>query len=133
MLVCYTLDKLFLLGYIHYMEYTIKLTDECQEWILGLSNSEQVDVLASINLLEAVGPNLDYPHSSKINGSKHSHMRELRTQHRGKPYRLLYAFDPTRSAILLIGGNKAGDKRWYKKFIAVADKLYSEHIKKLKR
>ncbi len=58
-------------------------------------------------------------------------MRELRIQHAGKPYRILYAFDPDRAAILLIGGNKTGDNRWYKKFIKKADKLYDKHIAKL--
>lgn len=110
------------------MEYEIQLTDECSEWILELSDSAKADILASIGLLEAVGPNLGYPHSSKINGSKYSHMRELRIQHRGKPYRILYAYDPKRKAILLIGGNKAADKQWYKKFIAKADKLYAKHL-----
>ncbi len=110
------------------MEYEIQLTEECSEWILGLSSSTQEDIMASIGLLEAVGPNLGYPHSSKINGSKYSHMRELRIQHRGKPYRILYAYDPKRKAILLIGGNKAEDKKWYKKFIAKADKLYAAHL-----
>jgi hypothetical protein len=58
-------------------------------------------------------------------------MRELRIQHRGKPYRILYAFDPHRAAILLIGGMKTGDDRWYKKQIPIADKLYEEHLRNL--
>ena len=84
-----------------------------------------------IGLLEELGPQLRHPYSSGIEGSKYSHMRELRIQHRGKPYRILYAFDPKRAAILLIGGNKTGEDRWYKKFIPVADKLYKEHLSKL--
>jgi hypothetical protein len=64
-------------------------------------------------LLEARGPHLGFPHSSAIEQSKHSHMRELRTQHQGRPYRTLYAFDLRRMAILLIGGDKTGDGRWY--------------------
>ena len=59
-------------------------------------------------------------------------MRELRIQHRGKPYRTLYAFDPRRAAILLIGGNKAGDKRWYPKHIAIADVLFDQHLNKVR-
>ncbi len=55
-------------------------------------------------------------------------MRELRTQHDGRPFRTLYAFDPRRSAILLIGGDKTGDDRWYEKYIPVADRLYDEHM-----
>lgn len=59
-------------------------------------------------------------------------MRELRIQHKGRPYRTLYAFDPARTAILLIGGDKTGNKRWYKEHIPKADKLYDEHIQSLK-
>ena len=59
-------------------------------------------------------------------------MRELRTQHKREPYRVLYAFDPRRSAILLIGGNKTGQDRWYDKYIPIADELYDDHLKLLK-
>jgi hypothetical protein len=60
-------------------------------------------------------------------------MRELRIQHAGDPYRVLYAFDPRRNAILLIGGNKTGKNRWYKEFVPMADRLYDEHLKELKQ
>jgi hypothetical protein len=59
-------------------------------------------------------------------------MRELRVQSAGKPLRVLYAFDPRRTAILLIGVDKTGDKRFYKRMIPVADQLYDEHIEELK-
>ncbi len=60
-------------------------------------------------------------------------MRELRIQHQGKPYRVLYAFDPRRVALLLLGVNKQGKNDWYKKFISIADQLlYEQHIKSLK-
>ncbi len=55
-------------------------------------------------------------------------MRELRIQHQGEPYRVLYAFDPHRAAILLIGGNKTGNDRWYEEYVPWADKLYDEHL-----
>jgi hypothetical protein len=67
------------------------------------------------------GPELPFPHSSGIEGSKHGHMRELRVQSKGRPIRILYAFDPRRSAILLIGGDKTGDKRFYERLVPVAD------------
>ena len=60
-------------------------------------------------------------------------MRELRIQHKGDPYRVLYAFDPRRAAILLIGGNKAGEDRWYERFVPIADKLYDKHLEMLKK
>jgi len=60
-------------------------------------------------------------------------MRELRIQHVGKPYRVLYAFDPRRTAILLIGGDKTGNDRWYKEFVPIADTLYDQHVEELKK
>ncbi len=59
-------------------------------------------------------------------------MRELRIQHGGRPYRTLYAFDPRRMAILLMGGDKTGNDRWYEEHIAHADKLYDQHLGQLK-
>ena len=59
-------------------------------------------------------------------------MRELRVQHQGMPYRVLYAFDPRRTAILLIGGNKTGNDRWYEEFVPRADRLYDEHLRQLR-
>ncbi len=84
-------------------------------------------------LLRAFGPALRYPHSSSITTSRHAHMRELRIQHRGKPYRVLYAFDPRRVAILLIGGRKTDDRRWYETYVPLADRLYDEYIETLKK
>jgi hypothetical protein len=113
------------------MKWDVEYTDEFEEWWESLSESEQEDISASVQLLEERGPNLGFPHSSSISGSKHSHMRELRTQHNGKPYRTLYAFDPRRNAILLIGGNKTGDNRWYETHIVIADRVYDEHLQQL--
>jgi len=76
---------------------------------------------------------LGYPFSSGIQESKHSHMRELRVQHAGRPYRVLYAFDPRRVAILLIGGDKTGDDRWYEKYVPLADKIYEAQMESLKK
>lgn len=119
--------------YIPSMECKILFTDECENWLLSLNDKEQVDVLAVIKLLEKLGHRLGYPYSSKIIDAKLSHLRELRIQHKGKPYRILYAFDPKRAGILLIGGNKGGDDRWYKKHIPIAEKLYDRHLKTLEK
>lgn len=70
---------------------------------------------------------------TSIATSKHDHLRELRVQHKGQPYRVLYAFDPRRTAILLIGGKKTGDDRWYSTFVPLADKLYDQHLELLKK
>jgi hypothetical protein len=115
------------------MLWSVEYTDEFGEWWAGLSEAEQESLDVSVRLLEERGPQLGFPHSSGINGSKHGHMRELRTQHEGRPYRTLYAFDSRRSAILLIGGDKTGDDRWYDTFVPVADGLYDEHLEQLRR
>jgi len=75
---------------------------------------------------------LGYPYSSNVKSSKHSHMRELRIQHQGEPYRVLYAFDPRRVAILLIGGCKSGDDNWYEKNVPSADSIYDDHLIEIK-
>ena len=113
--------------------WDVEYTDEFEVWWNALTEEEQTDIAASVGLLEERGPNLGYPHSSGINDSGYTHMRELRIQHKGQPYRVLYAFDPRRTAILLIGGNKTGDNRWYEKYVPVADELYEQHIEILKK
>ena len=115
------------------MKWEVEYTNEFGEWWESLNEDEQTSVAASVALLEERGPSLGHPHSSGINGSKHGHMRELRTQHQGKPLRTLYAFDPRRSAILLIGGNKTGDDRWYVTHVPIADLLYDEHLEQLRK
>lgn len=115
------------------MEWAVEYTNEFEEWWDSMTFEEQNDVAASVNLLKRVGPHLKFPKSSGISGSKHSHMRELRIQHAGNPYRVLYAFDPRRCAVLLIGGNKTGNDRWYDQFVPIADSLYDEHIEALRK
>ncbi len=78
-------------------------------------------------------PNLPRPHSDTVKGSRFNNMKELRTQHAGEPYRTLYAFDPRRTAILLIGGNKTGKTNWYKTFVPIADDLYAMHLAELEK
>lgn len=113
--------------------WEIEYTDEFGAWWDDLNVGEQEDVGAVVDLLDMYGPQLPYPYSSGIDSSRHSHMRELRPQHRGKPYRVLYAFDPRRVALLLIGGDKTGDERWYEKNVPIADRLYDEHLRQLER
>lgn len=115
------------------MNWEVEYTDEFDGWWNSLGEDEQDAVAAHVLLLERSGPHLGFPYSSGIAGSKHGHMRELRVQHKGEPYRILYAFDPRRAAILLIGGNKAGDDRWYGTFVPLADKLYDKHLELLKK
>lgn len=115
------------------MSWEVEYTDEFEDWWSGLSEDEQISVAASVQLLEVRGPQLGFPHSSGINGSRHGHMRELRTQHDGRPFRTLYAFDPLRHAILLLGGDKTGDERWYAVNVPIADRLYDDHLDQLRK
>ena len=114
-------------------EFEVEVTDEFIAWWDALSESEQESARTVVQLLRRAGPALPFPYSSGITTSRHSHLRELRIQHTGLPYRVLYAFDPRRVAILLAGGNKGGDNRWYDTFVPIADRLYDEHIAQLKK
>jgi hypothetical protein len=115
------------------MAYEVEYTDEFEAWWDGLNEAEQDSVDVAVRLLEDRGPSLPFPYSSGIKGSRHGHMRELRIQHQGEPYRVLYAFDPRRTAILLIGGRKSGDDRWYETIVPQADDLYDQHLFELSR
>lgn len=108
-------------------------TGEFGDWWQSLSEGEQEDIAAIVALLEARGPHLPFPYSSGVEGSRHGHMRELRVQSGGEPLRIFYAFDPRRTAILLIGGNKTGDERFYERTIPRADKIYDDHLGELRR
>lgn len=113
------------------MPCEVECTDEFEVWWDGLNEDEQVSVKAHVDLLEEKGAMLPYPYSSGVEMSRHSHMRELRIQHKGEPYRVLYAFDPRRTAILLLGGCKAGNNRWYRENVPRADRIYDEHIRSI--
>lgn len=115
------------------MSWDVEYTDEFGDWWGDLTESERESITATVGLLESEGPNLRFPHTSGVNASKHDHMRELRIQHAGRPYRVLFAFDPRRSAILLLGGDKTGNDRWYNENVPVADRLYDMHLETLKK
>lgn len=113
------------------MTYEVEYTDEFEQWYTTLDEATQDSIDVVVELLEEKGPTLPSQYSSAINGSRYGHMRELKVQHKGKPYRILYAFDPRRIAVLLLGGNKAGNDRWYEENVPKADKLYDELLQEL--
>ena len=115
------------------MSWDVENTDEFGAWFVDLSEADQDAIDFTVDLLIEHGPKLRFPHSSGINNSRHSHMRELRIQSEGRPLRVFYAFDPRRSAILLIGGDKTGDDRFYERMIPVADELYDVHLTELRQ
>lgn len=115
------------------MAWTVEYTDEFGAWWMELSETQQDRIAATVKLLEEKGPSLAFPFSSGINGSRHEHMRELRVQSRGNPLRIFYAFDPRRTAILLIGGDKTGQGRFYEEMVPLADALYDTHLEELRK
>ena len=112
--------------------WEVEFTEEFQGWWDSLSEEEQDDVAVSVRHLVEFGPALGFPHSSKVVTSRYPQMRELRTQRSGRPLRTLYAFNPERTAVLLIGGDKTGNDRWYESFVPVADRLFDEHLNELR-
>lgn len=115
------------------MTWMVEYTDQFEVWWNTLDEGAQEDLTAAIALLEERGPALPFPYSSGIGSSRHAHMRELRVQHGGEPYRVLYAFNPLRTAILLIGGCKTGDDLWYDVHVPIADDLYDVHLDELRK
>lgn len=115
------------------MAWEVEVTDEFGAWFAGVGDAAQSAIDFVVDLLIADGPALRFPYASAINGSRHSHMRELRVQSQGRPLRIFYAFDPRRSAILLIGGDKTGDGRFCERMIAQADILYDVHLVELRQ
>lgn len=114
------------------MSWEIEGTDEFQEWFQSLGKTQAEDVASIVDVLEEKGPALGWPYSSDVRSSRHGHMRELRIQSSGRSLRVLYAFDPRRTAILLLGGDKSGDGRWYERAVPRADDLYDEYLRELR-
>ena len=115
------------------MSWEVEFSDEFGRWWENLNSAEQKSVDFTVSLLQEAGPTLRMPHSSGIAISRHPHMRELRIQHEGRPYRVLYAFDPRRAAILLIGGDKTGNNRWYEEYVPRADAICDQHLQELEK
>jgi hypothetical protein len=108
----------------------IIFTNEFEGWWEGLSEDEQAAVTRGVERLEQSGVTLDYPHSTAITQSRFA-IRELRIQHKGRPYRVFYAFDPMRDAVLLIGGDKTGNDRFYDEMVPVADRIWEEYLREM--
>ena len=104
------------------MAWEVEFSDEFGRWWDSLTAVEQKSVDFSVSLLQQAGPTLRMPHSSGVQTSRHTHMRELRIQ---------LAFDPRRTAILLIGGDKTGNNRWYEDSVPLADAIYDRHLREL--
>lgn len=105
-----------------------------EEWLDSLDAVCWKQVMAAIEVLQEVGPQLGRPLVDTLKGSRHKNMKELRPGSSGRSeLRILFAFDPERSAILLLAGDKAGNwNRWYRKSIPAADDLFDSHLHRLR-
>jgi hypothetical protein len=107
------------------MTWEVEFTDEFEAWWETLSEEEQEAIDAAVELLQQRGPALGRPLVENVHQSRHANMKELRAQ----TMRVLFAFDPRRVAILLIGGDKRGSwNRWYDEVVPVADELFDVHL-----
>lgn len=109
--------------------WKILQTDEFGAWFSMQDSDAQENIYATIDILRNEGPALGRPKVDTLQNTRYSNLKELRVQSKGRPFRIIFAFDPKRNAVLLIGGNKQGDKNFYKKIIPIAEKLYREYLK----
>jgi hypothetical protein len=115
------------------MSWEVVITDECRGWYEALSEEEQDSVDFGVSLIQRMGPSLKRPYADIIHGSTFANLKELRVQHAGRPYRVLFIFDPKRNAVLLIGGDKTGNDRWYEEFVPKAESIYREYLRETKQ
>jgi hypothetical protein len=114
------------------MEWEVLFDEEFDEWLGTVDDGLQDEIWANVEVLRQLGPNLGRPRVDTVKGSDYSNMKELRIQYQGDPWRILFAFDPRRNPILLVGGCKRGNKRWYEEHIRIADRRFRRHLESLK-
>jgi hypothetical protein len=117
------------------MKWEVDLHDDFVPEYRGLHMEVQDELLAHIELLEQFGPQLGRPRADTLNGSRHPNMKELRFDAADGVWRVAFAFDTNRKAILLVAGDKSGvsEKRFYRQLIDKADKRFDAHGVKIKR
>jgi hypothetical protein len=112
------------------MTWTVLLHPEFRDEVVAFPAEAYEELLATTRLLARFGPNLKRPHCDTLKGSKHANMKELRFLASGGVWRIAFAFDPDRQAVLLVGGNKAGgsEQKFYKALIRVADQRFDSWL-----
>ena len=112
--------------------WEVEYTDEFEAWWQGLSVAQQEALDDRVMLLAEIGPLMKRPLVGEVATSRHNNMKELRVSKAGA-LRVLFAFDPRRHAILLLGGDKSGQwKQWYRSAVPAADDLYDAHLSELR-
>jgi hypothetical protein len=116
------------------MEWDVQYHLEYLSELEAESEAVQDEVLALVGLLKRFGPQLGRPHCDTLNGSAYPNMKELRLTLPDGEWRVAFAFDPERSAILLCGGSKSGvsQRKFYRSLNRIADKRFKEHLASLK-
>lgn len=116
------------------MPWVVELADEFEAEFDGLPEAVQDELLAQTKVIEQFGPRAKRPRVDTLNGSKHANMKELRFDADGGVWRVAFAFDPQRKAVLLVAGDKSGgnEARFYRRLITVADERFDAHIERLK-
>jgi hypothetical protein len=114
------------------MRWQVAFADEFYAEYETLSAAVQDELLLGVRLLEDYGPKLGRPHVDTLKGSKFANMKELRFRANNGVWRVAFAFDPKRKAILLTAGDKSGtsEARFYKKLISKADDRYTAHLER---
>lgn len=117
------------------MEWTVEFYNKFEEEFDVLHEDVRDELLAHALLLEKFGPQLGRPSVDTLKGSKHANMKELRFKASNGVWRVAFAFDTRRHAILLVAGDKSGgsEKRFYKELIRKADERFSDHLLNLRR
>ena len=114
-------------------DWTIIYRPHYSAWLGKCGEELQNEILANLEVLKTMGPHLGRPRVDHIKGSTHQNMKELRVQFKGDPVRILFAFDPDRRAVLLLGGAKTGDERWYRRNVPLADQEFSLHLQEMQK
>ena len=115
------------------MTWTVLFHDAFDAEFEALVEDLQDELLAHAKLLATFGPDLGRPTVDTLKGSRHRNMKELRFSWNGQVWRVAFAFDPQRQAIVLVGGDKGGadQRRFYKRLLMVADARYDDHLRTL--
>ena len=108
--------------------WKIYRTDEFKDWFDSLEEISITAIVTDLLILEKYGPSLGRPYVDTLKVSKISNLKELRTRSKNGVFRILFVLDPERDIILLLGGDKSNDKKFYQKMIQKAEKLYREHL-----
>ena len=129
------LDGIVITVHTEQVKWEVDLHDDFVPEYRKLHKDVQDELLANVELLEHSGPQLGRPRADTLNGSRHANMKELRFDAADGVWRVAFAFDPNRKAILLVAGDKSGgsEKRFYRQLIDKADERFDSHVAKIRR